>query len=1067
MREFSRFVAIIFCLILCFFPAGCGQTTKAPQAVNGVLDLTSWDFENDGIVQLNGEWELYWRQLLSPEDFLQENMVKKTGVFTIPGRWDGREIEGVRQCGDGYATFRITVHIRPDDKLKAIRIRDASSAYRLWIDGKEIARNGVVGTSRKAMTPQYLVQVKPLRCERATLELILQVSNFNHRKGGVWEPIFFGNEDPVHKRQHLHWAFDMFLFGGLLIMSLYHAGLYLLRRKDPSAVFFAAFCLTVGIRIIVTGDRFLTYLFPGLSWEFVYTTELLTVTLSIPLMLTFVFSLYGEKGSKVVLRLVQGIGLLWSLIAIVTTARTSSHLVIPFQFVTLFAYFYITFILVNATVKKREGAAIMLAGFLVLFVTVINDILNTNDALYTLLIAPAGLLALVFSQSFVLSLRYSRAFSAVEQLSGELEQKNIALAKLDRLKNEFLANTSHELRTPLNGIIGLAESLLAGVAGKPNTQVAENLAMIVSSGKRLASLINDLLDFSRLRHKDIRLRKKNISLRTITELVITVSKELVQDKPVRLSNDIPENIPYVVGDEDRIQQILYNLIGNAIKFTERGAVTVSAKVRDGMVEVMVSDTGIGIPRDKAETIFQSFEQVDSGASRKFGGTGLGLPISRHLVELHGGLLAVESDVGRGSTFRFTIPISLEKPQEEIKTADETLAETIEAGSDEWTGHLIDPPPPDTRCELKPTDEINAEKPAGTNSGDWVMIVDDDSVNRQVIANQLSVHGIAYKTAAGGQDVLERIESSDVPALILLDIMMPGMTGYAVCRRLRETCSSASLPIILLTARNRVADLVKGFEVGANDYLTKPFSTDELMARVTCHLQIRKAHDTLMENLTLKQEVRLKRMQEEKAQLEKLRYQLNPHFLFNALSSIRGAILSNPQSAREMISFLAGFCRLTLSRGAYDQLTVNEELEIVSQFLNLEQRRLGDYLDVTIDIDPGTKTISIPAHLLQPLVENALKYGARTCPDSLSIRIHAGIKKQGYLSLGVSNTGRWLESDEKSPWTSTGIGIKNLLQRLERLYPGDYRFDQRVEEGWVHVDIVLPVRGVKNDGVRVA
>lgn len=239
----------------------------------------------------------------------------------------------------------------------------------------------------------------------------------------------------------------------------------------------------------------------------------------------------------------------------------------------------------------------------------------------------------------------------------EQKEAHDALARANTLKDAFLANTSHELRTPLNGIIGLGESLLDGVGGPLRPAQRQNLAMIVSSGRRLTNLINDILDYSKLRHRTLGLQLKPVDLCAITDLVLALTRPLVARKAVEVVNRIDPDVPLVHGDEDRLQQILYNLVGNGIKFTAEGRVEVTAEVVGAELALTVTDTGIGIPAEKFETVFESFEQGEGSESREYGGTGLGLAITRQLVELQGGTISVASDVGRGSRFRFTVPVS--------------------------------------------------------------------------------------------------------------------------------------------------------------------------------------------------------------------------------------------------------------------------------------------------------------------------------------------------------------------------------------------------------------------------
>ncbi len=397
------------------------------------------------------------------------------------------------------------------------------------------------------------------------------------------------------------------------------------------------------------------------------------------------------------------------------------------------------------------------------------------------------------------------------------------LKQVDKFKDEFLANTSHELRTPLNGIIGIAESLIDGATGALPQKSVHNLSMIVSSGKRLSNLVNDILDFSKLASKRLDLRRNAVDLRALTDVVLTLSKPLIGSKDLRLVNAIDNDIPPADGDEDRLQQVMHNLVGNAIKFTQTGKVTVSARRRDPMLEICVEDTGVGIAEDKYERIFKSFEQADGSTARSYGGTGLGLAISKQLVELHGGTIWVESTEGKGSRFLFTLPLSREpltEPPMSVSLVNQMKG--IEP-------KLYDPDP-------DPGEAPNTFAVSSTNADFRILIVDDEPVNRQVLVNHLSLQNYAIREASSGPEALKEI-ASDRFDLVLLDIMMPRMSGYEVCQRLRADYPVQELPIIFLTAKNQVDDLVSGFSAGANDYLTKPISKNELLSRVKTHLQL--------------------------------------------------------------------------------------------------------------------------------------------------------------------------------------------------------------------------------------
>jgi two-component system sensor histidine kinase ChiS len=442
--------------------------------------------------------------------------------------------------------------------------------------------------------------------------------------------------------------------------------------------------------------------------------------------------------------------------------------------------------------------------------------------------------------------------SMAEQLKAsfaELEKQNEDLKHLDQLKNEFLANTSHELRTPLNGIIGIAESLIDGATGELSQATQANLTLIISSGRRLANLVNDILDFSKLRHKNLELQLKPVDLRAVTHVVLTLSQPLAANKRLKLLNTIPAELPPAEADENRLQQILHNLIANAIKFTPSGTVEVKAEVVTGngqkvmineqspitdypvpepveglpitqyQLAITVSDTGIGIPEDKFDRIFESFEQAEGSTAREYGGTGLGLAVTKQLVQLHGGEISVKSQVGEGSQFTFTLPISqgnLESSQQIVAIQDTQELELA-------------------------TSITSRNSPSTINNAKQfkVLIVDDEPVNRQVLINNLSLYNYAITEASNGQEALAVIEKGLIPDLILLDVMMPHMTGYEVCQKIRDRFPAHELPIVMLTAKNQVADIVEGFESGANDYLSKPIQKQEMLARIKTHLYLAK------------------------------------------------------------------------------------------------------------------------------------------------------------------------------------------------------------------------------------
>lgn len=401
----------------------------------------------------------------------------------------------------------------------------------------------------------------------------------------------------------------------------------------------------------------------------------------------------------------------------------------------------------------------------------------------------------------------------------EANRLNDRLQQVDRLKDQFLANTSHELRTPLQGIIGLSESLYEREAQRDKQ---EDLAMIISSGKRLNNLVNDILDFSKLKNSDIQLIRKPVGLHALVDVVLKNNAPLAKGKKLELINAVPEQLPAAFADENRLQQVLFNLVGNAIKFTETGYIKISATETGNWLEIRVEDTGTGIPVNKRDAIFQEFEQVDGSIGREFAGTGLGLSISKRLVELHGGEMWVESEVGKGSTFYFSLPAT---PDAAAIRTSEVQVSPVLLSADGTEPAVVSPP-------TAIVDDNTVR----------ILVVDDEPINQQVLKNHLAGRNFQITQAMNGEEGLKKLAEEPDFDLVLLDVMMPRMSGYEVCQQIREKYLPSELPVIMITARNQIQDIVQGLSLGANDYLAKPFYKEELLARIKTQVDLHHIFD---------------------------------------------------------------------------------------------------------------------------------------------------------------------------------------------------------------------------------
>jgi two-component system sensor histidine kinase ChiS len=840
---------LLLCLALAVLGSLRAMHTAAvsPRARQGSLDFSHWRFESRPIVALRGEWEFYWQQLLTPADFSTTTDPRPSALVSFPGAWNGAVVDGQAISGLGYATYRLRIALPAVSEPLALKVPSINTAYRLWVNGELVAEVGKVGRDRLETRPQYLPQILVIPSHTGSLELVLQVANFHHRRGGSRAPISLGVARQIAHRADWEMALTLMMAGALFMLACYHLGLYTLRPHDSlPRCYLGLLCILIGVRLLIVCPCFLVRLFPDFDWGVLNKLEYATMYLGLTAFALFMHSLFPAETPSWVPRACTRVSLAFLLFTALTPVRIFAHLLPVYEvFVALFLI-YAGYALIVAARRRREGANVLVGAYLFTALTVANDLVLYQTWWPLLDLSSFGLFVLAMFQSYVIAEKFTRGYASVERMSQRL-------AAMDRLKDEFLANTSHELRTPLHGIIGIAESLEAGAAGEFTPAQKENLRLIAGSAKRLAGLVNDILDLAKLRHGDIQLQYEEVDMRQLADLVLTLSQPLVGSKPLVLENRIPPGLPPVWGDANRLHQVMHNLVSNAIKFTDSGRVTITAALRHHQLEVVVADTGIGIPQSRWETIFEPFEQGNVEIARKYGGTGLGLGITRYLVQLHGGAIRVESVVGQGSRFIMTLPVRLPGAETPPGPAAPAMAPTSPgaaptaadpaspaaaalssppAQSASHAALLAKPPAPPAAAPLAPSKAVAAAP--------RVLVADDEPVNLRVVANQLSLLNCVTVTARDGVEALEVFARQGPFDLVILDVMMPRLSGYEVCRRLRREHSPIELPIIMLTARNQAGDTVTGLEAGATDYVVKPFDRAVLAARIRAQLEAQKA-----------------------------------------------------------------------------------------------------------------------------------------------------------------------------------------------------------------------------------
>lgn len=407
--------------------------------------------------------------------------------------------------------------------------------------------------------------------------------------------------------------------------------------------------------------------------------------------------------------------------------------------------------------------------------------------------------------------------SVVQKKSSELEDMNFKLQELDKVKSDFISTVSHELRTPLTSVLGFAKIIkkklddtifpLVSVEEKKVArtivQISDNIQIVLSEGERLTNLINDVLDIAKMEAGKVEWKKDSVTIGAVIDHAVAATSSLFVHKTIRLKKEIEPDLPTIIADNDRLIQVVINLISNAVKFTDEGEITCRAFLRNGSIQVSIIDTGIGIAKEDHEIVFEKFRQVGDTLTDKPKGTGLGLPICSQIIRHHGGKIWVESELGVGSTFSFLVPA--------------TPAKDTEA-------RFLQP--------LK--DKVSFALPIFRKNETTILLVDDDESIRLLLRQEFEEEGYIVEEAENGIKAVEMVKSSK-PDAIILDIMMPVLNGFDVAAIIRNDPKTKNIPIVVVSI---VEDRERGFGIGVDRYFSKPIDTGHLLKEVAAILMNR-------------------------------------------------------------------------------------------------------------------------------------------------------------------------------------------------------------------------------------
>jgi signal transduction histidine kinase len=645
----KKLIFIILVVIL----SGCSEnkdtSISQPQATNGALDLTGWSLQDDGMIKLSGEWNFYQDKLLDSKNDLSRYSPQ---LLDVPSLWEGAANDKERVHGQGFATYHLSVSVDEDDfnSVMAMYIPTIHTSYRIWINGEMAVENGVVGESEQQSKPRYKPNVVFFQPEQRNNSIIIQVSNFSHYKGGIAKELILGTPNQILDMKQDRVALNLFLFGSLMIMALYHFGLYLRRPTDKSSLFFGLLCIVGALRTILVDQMYLIEWFPSFNWSFALKLEYLTIYIGAYLYLSFIRSLFPNELNKYVYMISVLISLIFSSIVIIFPADHFTLTLKLFQFFMFALLFYLQFVLALASFRKREAAIISFITGMIFFVCTVNDFLYYTGVIYTTDLAPLGFFILIISQSVNLSLKFTKSFKQVEQMRENLEQMNYTLEEKVRERTRDLEQSQFEaaaalaeksLLTERNRIANDLHDILGHMLTTTSVQI-EVAKKVVNKDIDLAVTKMDLSqELIRKGLNDIRGTVHKLKEDSVTLLFIPSLIHLIEMTEKMTDIEIDYRIDEITVElPPSVEKVIYH--------------TLQEGLTNGIRHGECTKFSFQLYLDQDETLH--FYLRDNGKGTHEITYGFGLATMQERIKDHNGEVFITSEPGKGFTIQFFIPI---------------------------------------------------------------------------------------------------------------------------------------------------------------------------------------------------------------------------------------------------------------------------------------------------------------------------------------------------------------------------------------------------------------------------
>ncbi|GAB2541335.1 ATP-binding protein [Gracilibacillus alcaliphilus] len=952
----------------------------------GQVHLTEQEPEEQSIIKLKGEWGFYPEQLITPGEVNQITSAQDKVYMEFPDQW----FTYIQDKKYTYGTFHLeaTVDETFIQRPLAIYIPRFPSASKIYINGELVGESGNPSIQTEDFLSRSLPYHVIFQTESPQLDILIQASHDQLRTTYSAQPLLFGTADDIYSMMSVSTLSKIVVMIFTLLLTIAAIFLLSMRYKPKLSLYFSLLMISIFLMVLLDPEG-VALLNISMDTTLRVKSTLIVYILIAIFLVKFIQYFLPDYALKSLNQILPVLYAIYGLLVII----------LPVSIILENQWILGIVLILSATLATVQVSRANLAGMQNIFILMLAGLAILNNVVWSFVKHRMDLVLNFYPLDILMALILFEGFwiGMFLQHVKDIKEKNRKLLLANKSRDDFLANTSHEMRNPLHSMMHIAQYVLDNPENKITNKDRQDLILLTQIGRKMSMLINDLIDLSQIREHNLRLDKKAVDLHGQIRVVMDMLAHVVEGKPLQIINKVSPSFPALDADENRLNQVLLNLLHNAVKFTKEGTIVIQAEVINGMAVIEVADSGKGINETDIDKIFLSYEQVSHEDNSYNTGTGLGLAITKELIELQGGTIHVESEVGKGTVFRFTLALFEGSP-------------SVAVNNNKLKGEAI------TTVEEQPQPVKVSET---ANLQFRVLLVDDERINLTVISKILDTNRYDIMFADNGPDALEYLNEQQFD-LVISDVMMPGMSGFELTRRIREHYNLSELPVLLLTARARLEDVEAGFIAGANDYVIKPIEPLELRARVRVLTDLKTA---VIERLHM--------------EAAWLRAQINPHFIFNTINAIYSLMEFDQKKMRELLDQFIYFLQTSFDfQNTNNLVSLEQELKLVDAYLTIEEARFGNRMQIDKHIEVDSASILVPPLIIQTLVENAVKHGILSHQQGGRITIEA-VDAGETCEIRVKDDGVGLPEEVKEMLRAKvrvgtfGIGLWNTEKRLQQ------------------------------------